>query len=129
MLLRCPRPSSSRTSKFSLRSLNFVPLANHRTESSASDAVLSVSPSSSSSACAPLTAVLNAAAQIFGNGAEEYCQKYGSTWEHVAAIAAKNHQHSTKNPYSQFRNGMTTAEVLADKKVTENVCCSVFFCV
>lgn len=67
------------------------------------------------------------AAQIFGNGAEEYCQKYGSTWEHVAAIAAKNHQHSTKNPYSQFRNGMTTAEVLADKKVTENLtramCC------
>lgn len=63
----------------------------------------------------------NAAAQIFGNGAEEYCQKYGSTWEHVAAIAAKNHQHSVNNPYSQFRNGMTTAEVLVDKKVTDNV--------
>ena len=36
------------------------------------------------------------AAQIFGNGAEEYCQKYGATWKHVAAIAAKNHRHSVK---------------------------------
>lgn len=26
------------------------------------------------------------AAQIFGNGAEEYCQRYGSTWEDVSAI-------------------------------------------
>lgn len=26
------------------------------------------------------------AAQIFGNGANEYCQRYGATWEHVAAI-------------------------------------------
>lgn len=26
------------------------------------------------------------AAQIFGNGAEEYCQRYGSTWRDVAAI-------------------------------------------
>jgi hypothetical protein len=35
--------------------------------------------------------------------------------------AAKNHQHSAANPYSQFRNKMTTAEVMADKKVTDNV--------
>mgnify|MGYP000046186485 CR=1 FL=1 len=26
------------------------------------------------------------AAQIFGNGAQEYCVKYGATWEHVGAI-------------------------------------------
>jgi sterol carrier protein 2 len=29
------------------------------------------------------------AAQIFGNGGEEYCQKYGATWKDIAAIAAK----------------------------------------
>ncbi|SCV70780.1 BQ2448_3542 [Microbotryum intermedium] len=67
------------------------------------------------------------AAQIFGNGAEEYCQKYGSTWKDVASIAAKNHKHSAANPYSQFRNVMTTEEVYNDKKVTDNMtrgmCC------
>ena len=26
------------------------------------------------------------AAQIFGNGAQEYCVKYGATWDHVGAI-------------------------------------------
>lgn len=49
----------------------------------------------------------------------EYCTRYGATWEHIGAIAAKNHQHSAANPYSQFRNSMTTEEVMADKKVTE----------
>ena len=29
------------------------------------------------------------AAQIFGNGAAEYVERYGATWEDVAAIAAK----------------------------------------
>ncbi|KAI5479782.1 hypothetical protein MNV49_002594 [Pseudohyphozyma bogoriensis] len=67
------------------------------------------------------------AAQIFGNAGEEYCQKYGAKWEHIAAIAAKNHRHSEKNPYSQFRNGMSADEVLRDKKVTDyltrGMCC------
>ena len=29
------------------------------------------------------------AARVFGGGGEEYCQKYGATWEDIAAIAAK----------------------------------------
>lgn len=29
------------------------------------------------------------AAQIFGNGGNEYCQKYGAKWEDIAAIASK----------------------------------------
>ena len=29
------------------------------------------------------------AAQIFGNGGNEYCQKYGATWEDIGAIASK----------------------------------------
>lgn len=67
------------------------------------------------------------AAQIFGNGGEEYCQKYGATWEDIAAIASKNHEHSTRNPYSQFRNAMSVEEVLNDKsvhgKLTRAMCC------
>ncbi|KAM0746610.1 thiolase-like protein [Meredithblackwellia eburnea MCA 4105] len=67
------------------------------------------------------------AAQIFGNGAAEYINKTSATWEHVAKIAAKNHQHSVKNPYSQFRNSMTHEQVLADQKVTNyltrGMCC------
>lgn len=33
-------------------------------------------------------------------------------------IAAKNHAHSTKNPYSQFRNGWTVEQVLQSPKIS-----------
>ena len=36
--------------------------------------------------------------------------------EHI--IAAKNHAHSVKNPYSQFRNGWTVDQVLQAPKIT-----------
>lgn len=29
------------------------------------------------------------AARVFGSGGEEYCQRYGATWEDIADIAAK----------------------------------------
>lgn len=29
------------------------------------------------------------AARVFGSGGEEYCQRFGATWEDIAAIAAK----------------------------------------
>lgn len=29
------------------------------------------------------------AARVFGSGGEEYCRRYGATWEDIAAIAAK----------------------------------------
>lgn len=61
------------------------------------------------------------AAQIFGNGGDEYVQKYGASWENIAAISAKNHQHSVNNPYSQFRRSYTTAEVIADRPITSHV--------
>ncbi|GAA5823695.1 hypothetical protein JCM11251_000729 [Rhodosporidiobolus azoricus] len=67
------------------------------------------------------------AAQIFGNAADEYCKKNGSTWDHVAAIASKSHNHSRNNPYAQFQDPMTVEEVLKDKKVTKDLtrsmCC------
>ena len=38
------------------------------------------------------------AAQMFGNAAREHMKKYGTTKEHLAKIAYKNHKHSVKNP-------------------------------
>ena len=44
-----------------------------------------------------------------------------------SCAAAKNHHHSVNNPYSQFRNDMTTQEVLDDKQIsnylTRGMCC------
>ncbi|CEQ42872.1 SPOSA6832_04753 [Sporobolomyces salmonicolor] len=67
------------------------------------------------------------AAQIFGNGGEEYCQKYGATRDHIASIAAKSHTHSANNPYAQFHEPKTKEDVLKEKAVTEHMtramCC------
>ena len=38
------------------------------------------------------------AAQMFGNAAREHMKKYGTTKEHLAKIAYKNHKHSVNNP-------------------------------
>ncbi|KZT42760.1 thiolase-like protein [Sistotremastrum suecicum HHB10207 ss-3] len=59
--------------------------------------------------------------RMFGNGAQEYFNKYGGDIETLAEIAAKNHKHSVKNPYSQFRNGWTKEEVLASTRMTEQL--------
>lgn len=37
-------------------------------------------------------------AQMFGNAALEHMKKYGTTPDHLAKIAYKNHKHSVKNP-------------------------------
>ncbi|OAG37872.1 hypothetical protein AYO21_07978 [Fonsecaea monophora] len=42
-------------------------------------------------------------AQIFGNAAREYMAKYGAEADDFAEIARVNHDHSGRNPYSQFR--------------------------
>ncbi|ORY91059.1 thiolase-like protein [Syncephalastrum racemosum] len=51
------------------------------------------------------------AAQIFGNAGMEYMKKYGATAEHLAKIGEKNHRHSSKNPYSQFRDIYTLDQI------------------
>ena len=38
--------------------------------------------------------------QLCGNAGREHMKKYGSTAEHFAKIAEKNHRHSANNPYS-----------------------------
>ena len=48
---------------------------------------------------------------MFSNAAQEYFDKYGASKQDLARIAAKNHRHSLKNPYSQFQNGWSEEEV------------------
>jgi acetyl-CoA acyltransferase len=50
---------------------------------------------------------------LFGNAASEHMNRYGTTVEQFAAIAAKNHQHSANNPYAQFQQPFTVEEILA----------------
>jgi acetyl-CoA acyltransferase len=45
--------------------------------------------------------------------AKLHMKKYGTTWRQLAAVSAKNHQHSSMNPLSQYQKSMTTEEVLA----------------
>ncbi|KAF8876500.1 thiolase-like protein [Infundibulicybe gibba] len=61
------------------------------------------------------------APRMFSNGAQEYFDKYGAGIEHLAKIASKNHKHSTKNPYSQFRDGWTVEQVLKAPKITNQL--------
>lgn len=60
---------------------------------------------------APMTA------QLFGNAALEHQERYGTTVEQIAAVAVKNHRHSVENPYAQYRDEYTLAQVLADKPI------------
>ena len=54
-------------------------------------------------------------------------KKYGSTPEHFAKIAEKNHRHSANNPYSQFRDVYTLDEIKNSQKyyhpLTKLQCC------
>jgi len=53
-----------------------------------------------------------AAPQMFGNAGIEHMERYGTTPEHFAKIAQKNHKHSVNNPYSQFRDEYTLQQIL-----------------
>ena len=47
-----------------------------------------------------------------------HMKTYGTTQRQIAAVCAKNHQHSVHNPYSQFRQPFTIDEVLAAPPIT-----------
>lgn len=61
--------------------------------------------------------------------ARMHMQRYGTTQRQIAAVAAKNHFHSTFNPLAQYRHDMTVDEVLADAPVqfplTRSMCAPV----
>lgn len=58
-----------------------------------------------------------------------HMQRWGTTQRQIAAVAAKNHFHSTLNPLAQYRHDMTVDEVLADVPVqfplTRSMCAPV----
>jgi acetyl-CoA acyltransferase len=64
---------------------------------------------------------------VFGQAGIEHMRKYGTTLEHMAKISVKSHQHATKNPFSQYRNEVTLADVMQSRMIaypnTLYMCC------
>jgi acetyl-CoA acyltransferase len=54
---------------------------------------------------------------MFGVAGLEHNERYGSTPEHFAKIAAKNHRHSANNPYAQFQDVYTVEDIKNAKMV------------
>jgi acetyl-CoA acetyltransferase len=54
---------------------------------------------------------------IYAAQARFHMKTFGTTQRQIAAVAAKNHTHSSLNPYAQYRFKMTTDEVLADRMI------------
>ncbi|GAA4025216.1 lipid-transfer protein [Streptomyces plumbiresistens] len=67
------------------------------------------------------------AAQFFGGGGREYCERYGMDPRAFAEVAVKSRRHAAQNPYAVFRDPLTVDEVLASPHVygplTRLMCC------
>ncbi|KAI0455055.1 thiolase-like protein [Xylaria acuta] len=59
------------------------------------------------------------AAQMFGNAGQEYIEKYGARPEDFAEIGRINHEHSTRNPYSQFQDVYTLEQIMKSPMIHE----------
>ncbi|KAJ5665669.1 Non-specific lipid-transfer protein [Penicillium maclennaniae] len=59
------------------------------------------------------------AAQMFGNAGREYMEKYGAKNEDFAEIARINHEHSKRNPYSQFQQEYTLEQIMKAPMIHE----------
>ncbi|WP_035483037.1 thiolase family protein [Paraburkholderia xenovorans] len=55
---------------------------------------------------------------IYASLARLHMKRFGTTARQIAAVASKNHGHSTRNPLAQFRYPMTIEEVLAARAVS-----------
>jgi acetyl-CoA acetyltransferase len=56
---------------------------------------------------------------IYAAAARAHMQRYGTTVEQFAAIAAKNSYHGSMNPRAQFRDVLSVADVLAAPMIAE----------
>ncbi|WP_067561936.1 lipid-transfer protein [Nocardia acidivorans] len=54
---------------------------------------------------------------MFGAAGREHMTKYGTTIEHFAKIGYKNHKHSVNNPYAQFQEEYSLADILASRMI------------
>lgn len=59
------------------------------------------------------------AAQMFGNAGREYMEKFGAKKEDFAEIARVNHEHSKRNPYSQFQDEYTLEQIMDSPTIFE----------
>jgi len=55
---------------------------------------------------------------VYGYVARRHMKKFGSTPEQLAAVASKNHFHSSLNPNAQYTFTISPDEVLADRMVS-----------
>jgi acetyl-CoA acyltransferase len=55
---------------------------------------------------------------VYAALAKFHMKTFGLTERQIAAVAAKNHFHSTMNPRSQYRNDMTVDEVLGARMIS-----------
>jgi acetyl-CoA acetyltransferase len=55
---------------------------------------------------------------IYAAMCRHHMKTFGTTQRQIAAVAAKNHQHSVHNPFSQYRKAFTIEEVLAAPPIT-----------
>ncbi|MBM3559373.1 MAG: thiolase family protein, partial [Alphaproteobacteria bacterium] len=54
---------------------------------------------------------------VYASLARHHMRTNGTTREQIAAVAAKNHDHSQHNPLSHYRKPMTVEEVLASRRI------------
>ncbi|MEH2613021.1 acetyl-CoA acyltransferase [Bradyrhizobium sp. AZCC 1693] len=55
--------------------------------------------------------------ELYASLARGHMKRFGTTERQLAAVAAKNHRHSTMNPLSQYQHDMSIDEVLAGKLI------------
>ncbi len=56
---------------------------------------------------------------LFGMIASRHMHQYGTTREHLAAVAVKNHANGAKNPLAHMRKVITLEQALAGKPISE----------
>jgi acetyl-CoA acyltransferase len=62
--------------------------------------------------------VRSAFMDVYAALARHHMKTHGTTERQIAAVAAKNHHHSTMNPLSQYRGDMSIDEVLAARMIS-----------
>lgn len=55
---------------------------------------------------------------IYASMCRYWMKNFGTTQRQIAAVAAKNHNHSVHNPYAQYREPFTIEQVLAAPAIT-----------
>ncbi len=55
---------------------------------------------------------------VYAGFSRFHMKRFGTTQRQIAAVSAKNHNHSVHNPLSQFQNGYTVEEILNAPPIT-----------